>query len=198
MSKLKRRLQGGIAPTLAVVAVVATAYGGTTACARPAPRYEAVCVDPPTQERLPDSMCNGAPDVYVAPTAGPVVFTTAFHAGWYYVDQDSDVVIPSYYGRVSGGGWSTPGATIVNNRTTINNTNITVNRGGVDPQGGVASKVVVKTSSAPTSTQKASQPDANPTPTKATPNPNITRGGLGVSGGGSGSTTTTTTGSAGS
>jgi hypothetical protein len=178
MSKSKRRLQGGIAPTLAVVAVVAAAYGVTTAYAtRSAPRYEAVCVDPTTQERMPDSMCNGAPDVYVVPTAGPVVFTTAYHAGWYYVDEDSDVVIPGYYGRVSGGGWSTPGATIINNRTTINNTNITVNRGGVDPQGGVASKVVVKTTTAPTADNRLTIPVVP----KTTTNPNISRGGFGVS-----------------
>jgi hypothetical protein len=94
------------------------------------------------------------------------------------VDEDSDVVIPGYYSRVYGGGWSTPGATIVNNRTTINNTRITVNRGGVDPQGGMASKVVVKTTSVPAADNKPTTPPVAP---KATPNPNISRGGFGVS-----------------
>jgi hypothetical protein len=135
------------------------------------PTYDAVCVDPSTQMRMDDSWCDDAPDIYVAPISGSVVFVDHHHAGWYYYDTRSAVVIPSMGSRIAtgAGSWNSPKTTNVNSgNTTINN--VTINRGGVDTKGGKASTVVVKKTSAAAKT----------TPPKASANPDVSRGGFGV------------------
>lgn len=160
---------------LAIGGLTALALVFLTACgvpvANPAitPSYDAVCVDPSTQMRVDDSWCDDAPDIYVAPAGGSVVFVDHHHAGWYYYDARSTVIVPSMGGRIvaNAGSWNSPKATNINSgNTTINN--ITINRGGVDTKGGKASTVVVK------------KPSTQTTPPKPSADPNVSRGGFGV------------------
>lgn len=165
---MNRLVTGGLA---ALVFGVGTACGGPVAAPAIVPTYDAVCVDPSTQMRMDDSWCDDAPDVYVAPISGSVVFVDHHHAGWYYYDTRSTVVIPSMGGRIApnAGSWNSPKTTNINSgNTTINN--ITINRGGVDTKGGKASTVVVKKTT----------PAPKTTPSKSSANPTVSRGGFGV------------------
>lgn len=155
-----------IAGGLAALTLGAAVACGTTVATPIMPTYDAVCVDPTTQMRVDDSWCSDAPTTFTA-SGTTIVFVDHHHAGWYYYDTRSTVVIASMGGRVTGGGWNSPRTTNINSgNTTINN--ITINRGGVSPQGGKASTVVVKKGTSST------------TPPKATTNPNVSRGGFGV------------------
>lgn len=167
---MNKVVTGGMA---AFALALLTACGVPVASPAIVPTYDAVCVDPGTQMRVDDSWCDDAPDVYVAPVGGSVVFVDHHHAGWYYYDTRTTVVIPSMGGRIASGAgsWNSPKTTNINSgNTTINN--ITINRGGVDTKGGQASKVTV--------VKKTTTDPAKTTPPKATTNPNISRGGFGV------------------
>ncbi|WP_246081828.1 hypothetical protein [Nocardioides litoris] len=115
MTTARRRMRSsGVA-----IGVTALMAAGLTGCSSSAD-YAAVCVDPETQERVPDDECDDADDDYDGDSVGSSGFF------WYYLAASRSY--PGIGSRVSGG--------------TFNASKVSgsVQRGGLSSSGGSSVK----------------------------------------------------------
>jgi hypothetical protein len=115
MTTPRRRLRS----TGVTIGVTALMAAGLTGCASSAD-YAAVCVDPETEERVPDYECDDADDDYDSDT----VSGTGFF--WYYYAASRS--FPPVGSRVSGGTFN------------ASSTSGSVQRGGLSSSGGSSVK----------------------------------------------------------
>lgn len=115
MSTVRRRMRSS-GVTIGITALMAT---GLTGCSSSAD-YAAVCVDPETQERVDDDLCDDADDDYDddRPIGGGFF--------WYYLAASRS--FPSVGSTVSGGTYN------------ASSTSGTVQRGGLSSSGGSSVK----------------------------------------------------------